>query len=310
MKANYAKGADISWLTEMEASGRKFYNRDGVAQDCLDVLKTQGVNAVRFRVWVNPKDGWNNKADVLLKARRAQRKNLRVMLDFHYSDTWADPGHQTKPAAWEALSLADLKTSVYDHTRDVLTALKGHGIVPEWVQTGNEINNGLLWPTGQITVGGPDNYAQLVNSGYDAVKAVSPSTRTVLHISNGFDNGLFRWNLDNLKQHGGKWDITGLSSYPPRDWAGHNQKVLANMQDLMTRYGKPIVIAEVGMPADDAIGCRDMLRDVMLKNDSLGANGIGTFYWEPQAYNWKNYNLVAFDRTGKPTVALDAFREK
>src|ERR1035437_8555227 len=102
LNATYAKGADISWLTEMETSGKKFYNSAGVEQDCIDLLKSKGINSIRLRVWVNPVDGWNNKADVVAKAIRANNKGMRIMIDFHYSDTWADPSHQTKPVAWRS----------------------------------------------------------------------------------------------------------------------------------------------------------------------------------------------------------------
>ncbi len=305
----FAKGADVGWLSEMEAAGRKFYNSAGEQQNCFDVLKSKGINSIRLRVWVNPTDGWNNKADVVAKAVRAKNKGFRIMIDFHYSDTWADPGHQTKPAAWANYTLDQLCTAVYNHTYEVLSTLKTNGIVPEWVQTGNETDNGLLWPTAKLTeTGGPAAYVKIINSGYDAVKAVDTTMKTIVHVSNGNKNGLFRWNFDILKNGGAKWDIIGMSSYPSvNDWISHNNNVLANMQDLVARYGKPVMISEIGMDVNAAQTCKDMLTDLMTKVNSLDNNGLGVFYWEPEAYNWNNYALVAFDKSGKPTIAMDAF---
>ena len=126
--ADFIKGADISWLTQMESTGKVFYNSSGVAQDCMQILKGLGMNAVRFRVWVNPAGGWNNKADVLAKALRAKALGLRIMIDFHYSDSWADPSQQTKPAAWNGQDFSTLRASVYSHTTDVLTTLKNNNV--------------------------------------------------------------------------------------------------------------------------------------------------------------------------------------
>ncbi|WP_256009364.1 glycosyl hydrolase 53 family protein [Desertivirga xinjiangensis] len=147
-----AKGADISWLTQMEAQNIKFYNSAGVQKDLIPILKEKGMNSIRLRVWVNPVDGWNNMADVLAKAIRAKSNGMRIMIDFHYSDTWADPGDQLKPANWSGQNLAALKASVYNHTYSVLNTLKENQITPEWVQVGNETNNGMLWEEGKASV--------------------------------------------------------------------------------------------------------------------------------------------------------------
>src|SRR5882724_2593988 len=134
--AGFAKGADISWVTQMEAAGIKFYNSSGSEQECMALMKSLGMNTIRLRVWVNPSPAWNNIADVLVKATRAKNLGLRIMIDFHYSDSWADPGKQTKPAAWAAQDFNTLKASVATHTTDVLTQLKNNGVTPEWVQVG------------------------------------------------------------------------------------------------------------------------------------------------------------------------------
>lgn len=304
----FAKGADISWLTQMEGAGRIFYNSSGTAQDCMQILKNLGTNSIRLRVWVDPVGGWCNTADVVVKAVRAKNLGLRIMIDFHYSDSWADPGQQNKPAAWAAQDFVTLQTSVYNHTFNVLTILKTNGITPEWVQVGNETNDGMLWPTGRASTN-MANFAALVNKGYDAVKAVDASIKVIVQISNGYDNSLFRWIFDGLKNNGGKWDIIGMSLYPdPANWSTLNTQCLANMNDMVSRYAKPVMVCEVGMSWDQAAACNSFLSDLITKVKSLGNNGLGVFYWEPQSYNsWQVYTKGAFDNSGKPTVALNAF---
>ena len=310
LPAGFVKGADISWLTQMEASNKKFYNSSGSEQECMLILKNLGMNTIRLRVWVDPAGGWNYKADVVAKSIRAKNLGMRIMIDFHYSDTWADPGHQIKPAAWTSQDLATLKTSLYNHTADVLTTLKNNGITPEWVQVGNETNDGLLWPDGKASTN-MSNFAQLINSGYDAVKAISPASKVIVHISNGNDNNLFRWIFDGLKNNGGKWDVIGMSLYPgPTNWAGMNSECLTNMNDMVARYSKEVMVVEVGMSWDNPVGTKAFLADLITKTNSVSGNkGLGVLYWEPEAYgNWQGYTLGAFDNSGKPTAALDAFK--
>ena len=305
----FAKGADISWLTQMENTGRKFYSSTGTEQDCLLLLKNLGMNSVRLRVWVNPSAGWNNTADVLAKALRAKSLGLRIMIDFHYSDTWADPGHQAKPAAWVSQDFTTLKNSLYNHTTAVLTEFKNNGVLPEWVQVGNETNDGMLWPDGKASVN-MSNFAQLVNAGYDAVKAVVPTAKVIVHVSNGYDNALFRWIFDGLLANGAKYDVIGMSLYPTTaNWSTLNTQCLATMNDMVARYNKEVMVVEVGMSWDQAAACNSFLADLIAKTKSVTGNkGSGVLYWEPQAYNnWQGYTLGAFDNSGKPTAALNAF---
>lgn len=305
-----ARGADISWLTQMENAGIKFYNASGAAEDCFKVLKDLGVNAIRLRVWVNPSNGWCNTADVVAKAVRAKNMGMKLLIDFHYSDSWADPGKQNKPAAWAGKDLNALQTAVSDHTSEVLTALKNAGITPEWVQVGNETNDGMLWPEGKASVN-MAAFAALVNAGYNAVKASNSAIKVMVHVSNGYDNALFRWMFDGLKNNGAKWDIIGMSLYPSAsNWSSYNNQCLSNMNDMVTRYDKEIMVCEVGMPVADATACNNFLADLLVKTASLSnGKGLGVFYWEPQCYNgWQGYLLGAFDNSGKPTVALNAFK--
>ena len=307
--ANFIKGADVSWLTEMEASGKKFYNSAGAEKECMQLMKDLGMNTIRLRVWVNATDGFCNTADVLAKALRAKKLGMKLLIDFHYSDWWADPGKQNKPAAWMGKDIEGLKQVVWSHTTEVLQELKKNGIVPEWVQVGNETNNGMLWPEGKASVN-MNNFAQLIKSGYNAVKGVDAGIKVMVHISNGYDNGLFRWMFDGLKNNGAEWDMIGMSLYPnSSNWQTLNNQCLTNMNDMVSRYGKEIMIVEVGMSWDEANASKAFLTDLINKVKSVqDGKGKGVMYWEPQSNgNWKGYSLGAFDNSSKPTVAMDAF---
>lgn len=308
-RAQFAKGADVGWLSQMEASGVRFYNDAGQNQDLMLILKDQGINSIRLRVWVNPPQGWSNKNDVVTLARRAKAMGFRIMIDFHYSDSWADPGKQNKPAAWRNFNFTQLVAAVYSHTHDVMSTLKANGINPEWVQVGNETNNGMLWEEGRASTN-MANFARLINSGYDAVKAVNSSSKVIVHISNGYNNSLFRWMFDGLRNNGGKWDVIGMSLYPePSNWSTLNSQCLANMNDMVQRYGKEVMMSEVGMDASQAAASKAFLTDIINKTKSVsGGRGLGVFYWEPQAYNrWLGYTKGAFENNGRPSIAMDAF---
>ncbi len=307
----FAKGADISWVTEMEANNYKFYNKAGAQQDLFALLQNDyGLNTIRLRVWVNPAGGYNGPADVLAKAKRAQALGLRLLIDFHYSDTFADPGHQTKPAAWQSYTVDQLKQAVYDHTTAVLTLLKTNGITPEWVQVGNETNDGMLWPEGRLTVNGFGNFAAFMDQGYAAVKAVSPTTKVIAHFANGYNNGAFRYYFDGLQAAGARWDVMGLSLYPDAaTWPTFTAQAQANMNDLVSRYpGKEVMVVEVGLDSYVPIATRQMLLDLIAKTQAVaGGKGLGVVYWEPEAYNWQGYTKGAWGTDGRATVALDGF---
>ncbi|MEG1563388.1 MAG: glycosyl hydrolase 53 family protein [Bacteroides sp.] len=303
----FARGADVSWLTQMEKASVKFYNASGRETECLTLLRDLGMNAIRLRVWVNPADGWCNTKDLVNKARRAHQLGMRLMIDFHYSDTWADPGHQTKPAAWKNFSFEALKAAVATHTKEVLKALKEKGITPEWVQIGNETGNGMLWNEGKADAH-IKNYADLTRAGYAAVKEISPQTKVIVHLPSGDQNALYRWLFDGLKANGAPWDVIGLSLYPAKEtWQQMTTGCIANMNDMIVRYGSEVMLCEVGMPWDDAATAKSFLTELMTKSKAI-SQCLGIFYWEPQSYNgWNGYSLGAFDNSGKPTEALDAF---
>ncbi|HUJ45410.1 MAG TPA: glycosyl hydrolase 53 family protein [Opitutaceae bacterium] len=309
--ADFAKGADVGWLSQMEASGIKFRDAAGAPRDCLQVLKDGGINSIRFRVWVDPSGGWCGQADVVKMATRAKNLGFRIMIDFHYSDWWADPGKQNKPHAWSRHGIAQLKTDVYDHTATVLRALQSAGVTPEWVQVGNETNDGMLWEDGRASKSMSD-FAGLVTSGYDAIKSVFPDARVIVHISNGYDGKLFRWMFDGLTAAGAKFDVIGMSLYPKTDnWPALTAQCLANMNDMVARYGREVMVCEVGMDVNAPAVCKAFLTDIIAKTRSVsGGKGLGVFYWEPECHdNWQGYTMGAFDRSGRPTIAMDAFKD-
>lgn len=316
-KTAFAKGADVSWLPQMEASGYVFYNQQGKPEDCLKILKDHGINSIRLRTWVNPSDnaqsGHCSKDETVAMAVRAKKMGMRIMIDFHYSDTWADPAKQKKPKEWEGLNFDQLQKALYDYTFDVMTALKKAGVKPEWVQIGNEIPTGMVYPEGHT-----DNWPQLValiNQGYAAVKKVSPQTKIILHVDQGNNNERFRWWFDNATKYGAKYDIIGMSYYPywldgSPDYTLSINDLSHNLQDMAQRYGKEVMVVEVGGEDVKVQNTFDMLSAVIDKTKEVPANkGLGVFYWEPEgARSWSKYALSCWGDDGKPTKALDAFK--
>lgn len=313
-ESGFAKGADVSWLTQMELEGRKFYTPGEKREqmECMQLLRDYcGVNAIRLRVWVNPKDGWNSIPDVVVKARRAERLGLRTMIDFHFSDTWADPGHQEMPAAWKNLSFDALTKAVAKHVTETLTELKDAGVTPEWVQIGNETTPGMMLPAGSVD--NPKQLTALNNAGHDAAKAVFPNIKTIVHLDAGNDQWRYDRMFDMLKANGGRYDIIGMSVYPywaeqggeAGGWRKVSDDCIANIRHLKKKYGKPVMICEIGMPYDQAEACRLLIENMMT------ADVEGIFYWEPQSpagYNG-GYNLGCFDNDA-PTDALSPFKKK
>lgn len=286
--AAFAKGADISWVTQMEQEGTKFYNAKDEETECFRLMRDLGLNAVRLRVWVDPKahGNWCNTADLVAKARRAKDLGMDVMVDFHYSDWWADPGQQHKPAAWKGLNLADLKKAVATHTADVLNALKSAGVTPAWVQVGNEIRPGMLWDEDAALSGATydirecdvkgsnststavkyrknlANLATFINTGYDAVKSVFPKSIVIVHLDNGYDSSLYTWFFDELKKNGGKWDMIGMSIYPYWTMLEHKDYTpektitdcIANIKSVSAKYNCDVMVVETGMECADDKG--------------------------------------------------------
>jgi arabinogalactan endo-1,4-beta-galactosidase len=312
----FAKGADVGWLPQMEATGYKFYDTDGKEKDCLQLLKDRGINSIRLRVWVNPSDdkasGHCSKEETVAMALRAQKMGMRVMIDFHYSDSWADPAKQFKPKAWENHTFPELLDDVYYHTFDVINALKVAGVTPEWVQIGNEIPGGMMWPEGSTK--NWSQLGQLLNKGYDAVKAVDKHIKVIVHVDEGNNNKKFREFFDNATKQKVRYDIIGLSYYPfwiKKDYTETIADLRFNLNDMAKRYGKEVMVVEVGGEDDKIQNTKELLTETIKAVRSVpNNNGLGVFYWEPQgARSWSHYSLSAWLENGQPSPALDAFKE-
>lgn len=312
----FAKGADVGWLPQMEGTGYKFYDTDGIEKDCLQLLKDRGMNTIRLRVWVNPNDdkasGHCSKEETVVMALRAQKMGMRIMINFHYSDSWADPAKQFKPKAWENHTFQELMTDVYDHTFDVLSALKSAGVTPEWVQVGNEIPGGMMWPEGSTK--NWSQLAQLLNKGYEATKAIDPKIKVIVHLDEGNNNEKFRWFFDNATANNAKYDVIGLSYYPfwiKKDYTETIGDLAYNLNDMVARYNKEVMVVEVGGEYDKVQNTYEMLAATIKAVEAVPNNkGLGVIYWEPQGEkSWSGYSLSAWQSDGKPSMALDAFKE-
>jgi arabinogalactan endo-1,4-beta-galactosidase len=201
---------------------------------------------------------------------------------------------------------------VYKHTFDVLMALKSAGVTPEWVQIGNEIPGGMLWPEGSTT--NFSQLAQLLNKGYDATKAVNPAIKVIVHVDQGNNNARFRWFFDNAKANNVKYDVIGLSYYPYWIKSDYSTTILDlgnNLKDMVSRYGKEVMVVEVGGDYTLVQNTKDMLNAVIKAVKSIPNNqGLGVIYWEPEGEkSWSGYQLSAWQSGGKPSAALDAFKD-
>lgn len=285
-------GADISFLPQLEKEGIHF-SIDGRQDDAITILKAYGFNYIRLRIFNDPtadsgysKEGYCGLDETLRMARRIKAANMKFLLDFHYSDTWADPGKQFKPEAWKNLSFPDMTKALHDYTRDVLSALKAQGTLPDMVQVGNEINHGILWPDGAFT--NTDNLAALLKSGINAVREVSPKAKVMLHIADGGQNEESRSFIDNMLSRGVQFDIIGESYYP--QWHGTLEDLSNNLSDLSNRYNMDVVVAEYTAHKIEVNDIAFTLPDGKIK---------GTFIWEP-LNTWE----YVFDKQGKAIDSL------
>ena len=249
----FLKGADLSSLLEVESCGGKFYDGTAAqAEDALTILARSGMNLVRLRLWNDPYDengvaygaGTNDLVRTMQLARRCKALELPWLLDFHYSDFWADPGKQTMPKAWRGLDLDALAQVVYDFTLQTLQTLKHADLLPAMIAPGNEVTNGLLWPVGKA----PDfsAIARLISAGLRAIREVCPDVPTMIHLDNGGNNALYRGWFDAYFAGGGAdFDCIGLSYYP--FWHGGLELLRENMNDIALRYGKPLIVAETSI---------------------------------------------------------------
>ncbi len=178
-------------------------------------------------------------------AKRLKNYNINLLVDFHYADSWADPGKQPKPATWEDLDFESLKKALYDHTFDICNSLKNQGTPPDMVQVGNEITNGMLWPDGKNDQSF-DHLAALLKEGQRAVKDCSPETQVMLQLDNGCKNEMYRWWFDSIIERDVPFDLIGVSYYPY--WHGTLSDLQNNLNDIAVRYNKDIIVVETAYP--------------------------------------------------------------
>lgn len=312
------RGADISILADMEKSGAGYYE-NGVKKDALQILKNNGVNYVRLRLWQDPYDdqgnsygaGTNDLKTTIALAKRAKNLGLKVLLDFHYSDFWVDPGKQNLPKAWENYSFEQLDAALYGYTKSVLTEMKNNGVYPDMVQIGNELNSGMLWPYGKSWGEGGgefDRLATFLKSGIRGVKETQPvDTPIMLHLADGGDTDVFTWWFDEITKRGVDYDLIGLSYYPY--WHGSMNALQTTMNTISARYDKEVNVVETAyghttanadsMPnafgpeqeiaggyAATPEGQREYLNDLVTRIQTVpNEKGNGFFYWEPLWYN-------------------------
>lgn len=325
--AEFMRGMDISIQTRQEEDG-VVYNEYGVPKDILVILANHDINWIRIRIFHTPDGsiyGVCQDLDYVTDlAARVKAAGFKFLLDFHYSDTWADPGNQTIPAAWSGLNHSQLVTAVHDYTRDVIAHLRQNNAMPDMVQIGNEIPNGMLWPDGRISTSGWSNFVDLVNAGIDGVndgRGTQPMPEIMIHIDRGGDWSTTQWFFDNLISRGVQFDIIGQSFYP--EWHG----TLADLSNCLTnmgqRYSQDVILAEVGeyytgsgkSPENQKAFLEDVIQ---LVENMPNGRGRGVCYWEPTwvwssnvgnralfepiNLNWRNVNMLmgmeAFDVEG------------
>ena len=313
----FVKGMDLSTLLELERCGAKYYD-NGEERDLLAIMKSYDVDTIRIRLWNDPWSetgesygaGENDLKTSLEIAKRVTAAGFGVLLNFHYSDFWADPGKQIKPKAWADYGVKELEQAVYDYTLESMQTFLDAGVNITMVQVGNELSNGLLWPEGKVP--NYDNIATFVNAGIRAVRKADASIPVMIHLDNGGNNALYREWFDNFTKRGEDFEIIGLSYYP--FWHGSLQMLNDNMNDIAERYGKDLVIAEVSMGytmedyknyeklSDEERkgyatrpalvekieypmtkqGQYDFMEDFLNRISHIkGGKGKGFFYWEP-----------------------------
>lgn len=317
MMNDFIKGMDVSTLIEERELGAKFFD-GGVGGDALEILKKYGADSLRIRLWNHPYSpegkpygaGTNDFEKLVKLAAEGKKLGYSWLLDLHYSDFWGDPGKQYPPKEWEGCSAEELEEKVYEYTRDVLLELKSLDLLPEMVQVGNEITNGIMWPHGHWD--NCDNLIKYISAGIRAVREFSPESRVMLHLDCGGNNERCREWFDAYVKKGEDFDVIGLSYYP--FWHGTIDDLTNNMNDLAARYQKDIIVAEVSMgftmedyreyerlePSErkgmatkphlaEAVeypmtpqGQADFMQEVMERIKQIPeGRGKGFYYWEP-----------------------------
>lgn len=327
---NMIYGVDLGWASQLESMGYRWLNEQGEETDILVLSQEMGANAVRLRVFVNPPEeafwqkrenetcmlGFCDGESVLAMAERVKKQGMKLMIDFHYSDHFADPLFQDMPGQWKDDSDEQLENRVAAHTKEVLGLLAKHGIYPEWVQVGNEINNGMMWPRGSLKEA-PKQLVRFLNAGYEAVKEICPDCQVITHLAAVMDDGQCRLFWENFFAEGGKTDILGFSYYPYWEQIDSDKDRLADkLKEYAGNYHKPVMIVEVGGLDDDEEGCYKIMTDCIGAMKELeGQKELGIFYWEPEAVSEilpDRYPLCAAKLVKEKTLqynkALQAYR--
>jgi beta-galactosidase len=295
-------GADISFLPQLEKGGMRFYDK-GELKDPIAILHDHGINYVRLRIFNNPEneqgyapgEGWCDLGNTLLMAKRLKSHGMKFLLDFHYSDTWADPQKQFKPKSWEGQPFPELTASLKQYTRRVIAALSEQGTPPNMVQIGNEINHGMVWPEGHI--GNPDQLATLIKAGIEGVAEVDPKIPIMLHVALGGQHDETVFWLDQMMARGCHFDVLGLSFYPK--WHGTLSDLKSNINKLIQRYPQPFCIVEYS-------AMKQEVNDLAFS--TFESRVMGTCIWEP-LNTWDK----VFERDGNSNGKLliyDQFKQQ
>ena len=335
-KPGFLKGVDVSSIPEKEDKGLIFRDQDGTAGDPLDLLTRHGVNAVRLRIWNEPSrvpeaGGYCDLERTIGMARRIKERDLHFLLDFHYSDYWADPGKQKKPAAWEGLGFDALVRAVYDYTHQVLVELSKNDALPDMVQIGNEVRSGILFPDGAV----PDyrSLARLINAGIRAVRDISENIEVMIHLDQGGRFFCLRDWFDAMFAAGmERIDAIGISFYS--FWHGTFQDLKDSMTHLIDRYRLPVYVVETahpwrhcplehvnpemmkmaGFPAGIEEQQKSLSLVMQIAAEVSGERKTGVYYWEPLCFpnedlgSWDE-NMGMMDTEGRFLPSFDAFRD-
>ncbi len=292
--AEYAVGADLSFLKQAEDRGTAFRD-NGEAKPALRIFKDHGYNWIRLRIFHTPSELPNNLEYTLALAKSAQAIGYRFLLDFHYSDTWADPGKQFMPKAWQGMSHQQLVSAIFDYTRQTIAAFAAAGVLPDMVQIGNEITNGMMWPDGRLPQNW-DHFADLINAGIAGVESGKGNAlrpRIMIHIDRGGDKVRTKYFFDKLNSYHVNYDVIGQSYYPW--WQGSLNNLRENMIFMAKEYKKEIIVVETAYnwqpaeyknkpgpfeesPAGQAQFLEELNRVVQ---ETPGGLGGGVFWWEP-----------------------------
>ena len=291
-------GIDLGWASQLETMGYRWLNEAGEETDILTASKELGVNAVRLRIFVNPPEGafWQkteeeicmlgfcDAVNVLKMSKRVKEQGMKLMVGFHYSNHFADPEHQDIPREWKNDTDIQLEKRVAGHTREVLELFAQQGVSPDWVQVGNEVNNGIMWPRGSLK-DAPEQLVRFLNAGYDAVKEVFPQCQVITHLAEVLNTELCGRFLDNFFENSGRTDILGFSYYPYWQQFESDKDMLSKkLKEYSGKYQKPVMIAEVGGFEQDDEGSYTLVSDcVGAMMEQEGQEERGVFYWEPEA---------------------------